>query len=1061
MKEGAINLVGVMISVLMLTNVFVMTPVYIPDDGSPEDAIALAAKTVWVDDDFVDDPPNHRWNTIQEGVDDAQRGDTVYVYNGTYHERVSVKKTIFLEGESRSSTIIDGGGQGSVLTIGPGINSVHVTEFTITSSGTGWSGIRITTSKKNTIENNIISSNDRGISIGVVGYNFILNNTISNNNLGIHIGGVNNYNLISGNNILNNRQGIRVLADYNTFSGNTFSSDGYGWAFDITGDASHNTISGNTISNYGAAIVLGYNYLQHPNDNTISDNSIYDVFYGIHISRSSGDIIVNNSMVGAGITLYGNMLEYWNTHVIDASNTVNGKPVYYWKNTTGGRIPSGSGQIILANCTNVEIENQNVTDGNIGILVSFSSGITIANNSVSSNMDEGILLYSSNNNTIDGNALSSNGAYGGPPGGVVLWLSDNNTVTNNLALGNWHGIFLRSSNGSVVANNSVSENNYGITLVGSSDDAIINNNVSGNTQDGFYFRSSNNNSIAYNNISSNNNYGVRFINGNADNLAYHNNFINNVNQVSDSDPEDNDWHHPTLLEGNYWSDYTGLDDGSGTGKHAIAGDLIGDTLIPHPGKDYDFYPCTVPNCWIAPVDYPPIANANGPYYGYEGSPITLDGSGSYDPDGDVLRYRWDLDNDTSWDTDWLSSPFFNQTWGDDYKGTLALQVATPGYEVADVFAEGNFKWFSDLNWINKRAQSFAPNCTTLSKIAVDVSVSFGKPDAHLYLYVRESLEGPNLSFAHLSPGELPNSRYVDPVDWAEFDIEDITVDPGKTYFFILTSPMQGGGNYEVHFGDDFYPDGISYYRHVTNDSWIERPGMDLRFRTYGSEMMMSEPAFTAVTVSNVAPTVVLKTLPIEAEVSLRIAGEKWHDVSVELYENEVLIASGSITRFPGSPNDQMLDLTHLQVDISSKYSATVRYTPENDPINGQPKGATPCWIILTFDDGEGIRLHHSFNVNHPDTYVWEVDLNGALLSRGLTFEATAYDPGADDLTFTWDFGDGTMVTSFYPNVDNNYPVRIVETVTHVFLAAGTFTVALTVEDDDGGATVAILKIIIP
>jgi hypothetical protein len=44
------------------------------------------------------------------------------------------------------------------------------------------------------------------------------------------------------------------------------------------------------------------------------------------------------------------------------------------------------------------------------------------------------------------------------------------------------------------------------------------------------------------------------------------------------------------LEGNYWSDYPGVDDGSGTGKHAIAGDGIGDTYIPWPGLDFDFYP---------------------------------------------------------------------------------------------------------------------------------------------------------------------------------------------------------------------------------------------------------------------------------------------------------------------------------------------------------------------------------------------------------------------------------------------------------------------------------------
>ncbi len=36
----------------------------------------------------------------------------------------------------------------------------------------------------------------------------------------------------------------------------------------------------------------------------------------------------------------------------------------------------------------------------------------------------------------------------------------------------------------------------------------------------------------------------------------------------------------------FWSDYPGIG-GGGTGKHAIAGDGVGDTQLPHPGQDFD------------------------------------------------------------------------------------------------------------------------------------------------------------------------------------------------------------------------------------------------------------------------------------------------------------------------------------------------------------------------------------------------------------------------------------------------------------------------------------------
>ena len=70
----------------------------------------------------------------------------------------------------------------------------------------------------------------------------------------------------------------------------------------------------------------------------------------------------------------------------------------------------------------------------------------------------------------------------------------------------------------------------------------------------------------------------------------------------------------------------------------------------------------------------PVANAGGPYSGQEGSPMTFDGSGSSDPDGDSLMYRWDFDNDGLWDTGWSSSPHATHVYLDDYTGNAVLQV---------------------------------------------------------------------------------------------------------------------------------------------------------------------------------------------------------------------------------------------------------------------------------------------------------------------------------------------------------------------------------------------------
>jgi uncharacterized membrane protein/PKD repeat protein len=81
---------------------------------------------------------------------------------------------------------------------------------------------------------------------------------------------------------------------------------------------------------------------------------------------------------------------------------------------------------------------------------------------------------------------------------------------------------------------------------------------------------------------------------------------------------------------------------------------------------------------------PPVADADGPHMGYEGSPITFDGSGSIDTDGSISSYEWDLDYDgITFDIDsTLQNP--SKTWFDDYTGTVALRVIDDDGDVSSI-----------------------------------------------------------------------------------------------------------------------------------------------------------------------------------------------------------------------------------------------------------------------------------------------------------------------------------------------------------------------------------------
>ena len=482
---------------------------------------------------------------------------------------------------------------------------------------------------------------------------------------------------------------------------------------------------------------------------------------------------------------------------------------------------------------------------------------------------------------------------------------------------------------------------------------------------------------------------------------------------------------------------------------------------------------TTPEIPVAgPLENESHPSRNCSVRGVEGSPIVLDASCALGPPSNDVRHRWDLNADNTWDTPWLTSDEYEHVWGDDYNGSVHVARGTPKEQI-DIALEADLHQDGVIGWTDWIAQSFVPSKPLLTKVAVWVSINWGEP-SDLHAWIRDTLDisGTNLSHGSIPYTEVPRSKYIKPDEWPVIDMDDVVLQTNRTYYLMLNMLSPSPGVYEGHGVGDIRPEWPLYGGNFAL-GWVTDPDDDMGFRTYTEDVTPIGEGDINVTVMNIAPTPKMDVGAYgEGEMLLRVAGEKWHDVTAIVYRNGVEEYAGRVVRTPGSPNDQAVALGNVTIDVASSdvWSARVAYTPPDDPINGQPNGANPAWLIFRSEYGSESTLHHTFNVRHNDTWVWDLpDLRELLTGMPLDFKATATDPGSDDLTFAWYWGDGTTPTATtyfndgigpdsYPSPGGTFPFTAADACAHIYNATGTFTVILRLSDDDGGVSETALTV---
>jgi parallel beta-helix repeat protein len=381
-------------------------------------------------------------------------------------------------------------------------------------------GIALRDSNDNNITYNNASNNKYGILLGNSDKNNVSCNNISDNDNGIYLHDTSKSNDVTGNYVFYNLKGIALYSIIsNKVTNNTIFENTHGvyiYQFGTTGrnDIINNNISNNTRGIYiyfGSSQKISANnifnnkyaiYIMQSSENNISDNNVSSNDYGIYLDDSDMNFISGNVMTNNGIFIWGDLLSHWNSHDIDISNSVDGKPIYYWKNQIGGIIPNDAGQVILANCVDVGVENLELTNSSAVIELGFSTNNMINDNIMSSNNQYGIYLYQSANNDIINNSILNK------QHGIYIYESNGNNILGNNASTNDVAIYLEISNGNNIMRNNASYNDDGIYLKESIGNNISDNNAINNIDHGIYIYDSSNNNITNNNASHNENYGI-------------------------------------------------------------------------------------------------------------------------------------------------------------------------------------------------------------------------------------------------------------------------------------------------------------------------------------------------------------------------------------------------------------------------------------------------------------------------------------------------------------------------------------------------------------------------
>ncbi|MGA1819954.1 MAG: NosD domain-containing protein [Thermoplasmatota archaeon] len=206
--------------------------------------------------------------------------------------------------------------------------------------------------------------------------------------------------------------------------------------------------NGNVIVKNNTFVDIGfYGIYLNCHGTRMINNTFTNCFIGIALYYCQYTQISDSNMTNCGIMIVGGgSVQNWILNEIDDTNMVNGKPVIFIKNQSGGS-PRPAGQVIVANSSFVQVAGQDLQNCSIGVQIGHCRSMAVFDNNIKTIQAINI-QYSTD---------------------VVVW---RNTIRSDV-----QGIYLSQCTGTVIAENDIKGGTSGGITSGYSYGTIIEENI--------------------------------------------------------------------------------------------------------------------------------------------------------------------------------------------------------------------------------------------------------------------------------------------------------------------------------------------------------------------------------------------------------------------------------------------------------------------------------------------------------------------------------------------------------------------------------------------------------